>query len=116
MFAQPPLQAHHSLKKKIDATSWGLLFLMTGVLMVLPNTVVPEGAWLILAGAILVGTSIVRYVNKLGTSAVVIALGVLGIIAGISSAAGLKFPFFAAFLVLVGATIVLRSWIAHGEA
>lgn len=89
---------------------------MTGILMVLPAGILPEGAWLILAGGILVVTTIVRYANKLKTSAVITALGVLAIAGGISSAAGLRFPFLAAFLVLVGGSIVLRSWFVHDEA
>ena len=30
--------------KRIDATTWGLLLLMTGILLLLPSHTVPEGA------------------------------------------------------------------------
>jgi hypothetical protein len=107
--------ANHVSAKRIDATTWGLLLLMTGILMLLPRHTVPEGAWLILAGAILLGASAVRYAKKLRVSAFVIALGVLAIAAGGSAIAGVELPLFAAFLVLLGASIMFRSWFVHGE-
>ena len=105
----------HSTAKKIDATAWGLLLLMTGILMLLPRHTVPEGGWLLLAGLILLGASAVRYATHLKVSAFVIALGLLAVAAGASAIAGLDLPLFAAFLVLLGASIVVRSWVARGE-
>ena len=108
--------ADHSTAKKIDSTAWGLLLLMTGVLLLLPSRTVPEGAWLILAGVILLAASAVRYLTRLRVSAFVVALGLLAIAAGGSAIAGLDLPLLAAFLVLLGASIVMRSWFAHPEA
>ncbi len=105
---------HSAHVKKIDATAWGLLLLLTGVLMLLPN--VPEGAWLIMAGAVLLGASALRYAASAHVSLIVVLLGILGVVAGISAIAGVDLPLFAAFLVLVGATIVFRSWFTHKEA
>ena len=110
------LTEHESpFARKLDATTWGLLLLMTGVLMFLPRDIVPDGAWLILAGAILLAANAVRYAKKLPISGFVVALGTLGVLAGFSIIAGVKLPLLAAFLVLVGATIMFRSWFAHGE-
>lgn len=105
----------HAMAKRLDATTWGLLFLMTGALLFMPDNRIPEGLWLILAGAILLGVSAVRYIMKMHVSVLVAGLGILGILAGISSAAGVRFLLFALFLVLIGATITLRSWFAHGD-
>lgn len=101
----------HPVAKKIDATTWGLLLLMTGVLLLLPARTVPEGAWVALAGAILLGASAVRYAMHLRVSAFIVALGSLAIAAGVSTIAGLDLPLFAVFLVLLGASIMLRSWL-----
>lgn len=107
--------ADHSTAKKIDTTTWGLLLLMTGILLLLPSHSVPEGAWLILAGIILLGASAVRYVTRLRVSAFIVALGLLAIAAGASAIAGLDLPLFAVFLVLLGASIMLRSWFVHAS-
>ena len=108
--------ADHSTAKKIDATTWGLLLLMTGILLLLPRNSVPEGAWLLLAGVVLLGASAMRYVTHLRVSAFLVALGLLAVAAGISAMAGMDLPLFAAFLVLLGTSIMLRSWFAHPDA
>ena len=105
----------HATAKKIDATTWGLLLLITGILLLLPSRTVPEAAWLVLAGAILLGASGVRYATHLRVSAFIVALGLLAIAAGISAIAGLDLPLFAAFLVLLGASIILRPWFAPAD-
>lgn len=107
--------ADHSTAKKIDATTWGLLLLLTGILMLLPSHSVPEGAWLILAGMILLGASVVRSMTGLRVSAFIVALGLLAVAAGASAIAGVDVPLFAIFLVLLGASIMLRSWFVHAD-
>ena len=81
----------------------------------LPSHSVPQGAWLLLAGMILLGASVLRYVTRLRVSAFIVALGLLAVVAGISAIAGMDLPLFAAFLVLLGASIMLRSWFAPTE-
>ena len=48
-------------------------------------------------------------------SAFIVALGLLAVVAGISVIAGMDLPLFAVFLVLLGASIMLRSWFSHSE-
>lgn len=108
--------ADHVTAKKIDATTWGLLLLMTGILLLLPSRTVPEGAWLVVAGVILLAASGARYAMHLRVSAFIVALGLLAVAAGVSAIAGMDLPLFAAFLVLLGASIILRPWLAHGDA
>lgn len=106
---------HSAPARRIDATVWGMLMLMTGILLLLPSRGIPDGAWLILAGAILLGASVVRYLTHLRVSAFIIALGLLAVAAGASAVAGVELPLFAIFLVLLGASIMLRSWFTHPE-
>ena len=112
----PEAGADHATAKKIDATTWGLLLLLTGVLLLLPSHSIPEGAWLLLAGMVLLGASVVRYATRLRVSAFIVALGFLAIAAGASAMAGVQLPLFAVFLVLLGASIMLRSWFVHGDS
>ena len=110
------LSDHSPQAKRIDANTWGLLLLLTGILMLLPSRTIPEGAWLILAGAILLGASAVRAAMHLRVSAFLVALALLAVAAGAATIAGIDLPLFAVFLVLLGASIMLRSWFARGEA
>lgn len=107
---------HSPEAKRIDATTWGLLLLMTGILLLLPSHTLPEGAWLILAGGILLVASVVRLTIHLPVSAFIVTLGFLAVAAGISTMAGVNLPLFAIFLVLLGTTVMLRSWFTHREA
>ena len=109
------LSDHSPQAKRIDATTWGLLLLLTGILLLLPSQTIPEGAWLILAGAVLLGASAVRVAMHLRVSAFIVALALLAIAAGAATIAGIDLPLFAIFLVLLGASIMLRSWFAYGE-
>ena len=113
---QAPLSDHSAPAKRIDAMTWGLLLLMTGVLLLLPRHSVPEGAWLIAAGLILIAASGFRYLSHLKVSAFIVALGLLAIAAGVSAMAGVDLPLFAVFLVLLGASLVMRSWFARSES
>ena len=107
---------HSPQAKRIDATTWGLLLLMTGILLLLPSHTLPEGAWLILAGGILLAATAVRMAMRLPASAFITALGFLAVAAGVSAMAGVNLPLFAVFLVLLGVTVMLRSWFTHSEA
>src|SRR5512141_2570383 len=86
---------HTTRARRIDATTWGLLLLITGILLLLPAHTVPEGTWLILAGVILLAASAVRYATHLRVSAFIIALGLLAVAGGVSAIAGLHLPLFA---------------------
>ena len=101
--------------RRIDSTTWGLLLLMTGVLLFAPNAM-PEGTWLVLAGVILLGASVARYAMHLKVSAFIVALALVAVAGGGFTLAGMKVPLFAAFLVLLGASIMFRSWLTHSEA
>ena len=106
----------HSIRaRNIDTTTWGLLLVVTGILMLLPRGTVPEGTWLIVAGSILLVASGVRYATHLHVSAFIVALGMLAVAAGVSAIAGVDLPLFAVFLVLLGGSIILRSWFVHAE-
>lgn len=109
------LSDHSPQAKRIDATTWGLLLLMTGILLLLPSETIPEGAWLILAGGILLAASAVRVLMHLRVSAIILALALLAVAAGASTIAGIDLPLLAIFLVLLGASIMLRSWFERAE-
>jgi hypothetical protein len=110
------LEEHSTRAKTIDATTWGFLLLMTGVLLLLPRQSVPEGMWLLLAGVVLLGASVTRHLSHLRVSAFIVALGLLALAAGVAAMTGVDLPLFAVFLVLLGATIMLRSWLMHTHA
>jgi hypothetical protein len=69
---------------------------------------VPEGTWLIGAGAIILGLILVRSLNGLPISGFWMFLGVLALGSGIASVLGLDIPVFPILVIIAGAGILLK--------
>ena len=98
-----------SLGQRLDAIGWGLFLLMLGGLWLVPEEWgVPEGTWLIGAGVIVLGLTLVRYLNGLQVSGFWLFLGALALGSGLASVLGLDLPVFPILLVIAGAAILAR--------
>jgi hypothetical protein len=108
--------ARHALRpaqekrdKRFEHIAWGLFLIMIGGLWIVPDRMIPEGAWLVGAGAIMLGLNAARYVSGIRMSTFSIVLGVFALAAGISDMAGVELPVLALIVVLCGATIVYHA-------
>ena len=110
VFIDRPVNNAH-LDKRLEDTGWGFFLLLIGTLLLLPNEWVPQGAWLLGAGLIMLGLNCIRYLNGIGTSGLTVGLGVIAVLLGLSAFFGLRPPFFAILLVLIGLSIIVRSLI-----
>lgn len=99
-----------SLTKRLDEIGWALFLIMIGLFWLVPVDVVPEGAWLLGAGLILVGINSVRYAKAIGINGFTTTLGVFALIAGALSVAGVPVPLFPILLVVVGAMMLLKPF------
>ena len=102
------------LDRRLEATAWGLFFIMLGGILFLPSAVVPHGAWLIGAGLIMLGLNAARLSNGIQTSAFSIGLGVVALGAGLADFAGLGLPILPLILVLIGVEIIFKAARGHG--
>jgi hypothetical protein len=100
------------LNKRLEEIGWGLFLFMIGVILLVPNEWVPQGAWLVGAGLIMLGLNGIRYLNGIKVSGFTMILGVLALAGGFSAVLGVKLPLFAIFLLLLGASITLKSLFA----
>lgn len=97
------------LGQRLDAIGWGLFLLMLGGLWLVPQEWgVPEGTWLIGTGVIVLGLSLVRYLNGLKVSGFWLFLGALALGTGLASVLGLDLPVFPVLIIIAGAGILLR--------
>jgi hypothetical protein len=97
------------LGQRLDSLGWGLFLLMLGALWLVPDDWgVPEGTWLIGAGAIILGLILVRSLNGLPISGFWMFLGVLALGSGIASVLGLDIPVFPILVIIAGAGILLK--------
>ena len=96
-----------ALSDKINAIGWALFLVMRGGLLLMPKGKVPESAWLIGAGIILVGVNVVRYLTKIKLCGCTLLVGAILLIAGICGLYGIEFPIFPVLLILAGIGIVV---------
>ena len=96
------------LSKRLEAIGWALFLIMMGGIWLVSNEWVPQGAWLIGAGLIMLGLNVARYLSGIKISGFTIVLGLLALILGVSGFLGAHLPFFSILLILVGAGIVLK--------
>ncbi len=97
-----------ALNKRLEDIGWGLLLLLTGGILLVPARQVPHGTWLIGAGIVLLGLNAVRYRNGIKMSMFSTILGLLALAGGLGEFYGVQLPPFALFLILLGASIILR--------
>jgi hypothetical protein len=99
---------------RLDSIGWGILFLMSGVLLLLPG--VPDGSWLAGVGAILLGLNAVRSLSGLPVDWFAVILGIIALACGAGMIAGVAVPGFALFMVLCGLALVAGQVVRLGRA
>jgi hypothetical protein len=103
------------LDRRLEATAWGLFFIMLGGILVLPSSVLPQGTWLIGAGLIMLGLNAARVYSGIRTSPFSIGLGIAAVVAGLADFAGLGLPILPLILVLIGVEIIFKAARGHGR-
>ncbi len=101
----------HELDRRLDAAGWGLFFLMSGALLLIPG--VPDGTWLAGVGAILIGLSAIRWLTGLAVSWFAVILGVVALASGAGAIAGVSVPGFALLLISCGLAIVAGGFVGQ---
>ena len=92
------------LDSRLETLGWGLFFLMSGVVLLLPK--LPDGSWLTGFGAILLGLSAVRFSTGLPVSRFAVVLGTIAVASGIGTIAGLTVPWLSLLLIPCGLALV----------
>jgi hypothetical protein len=98
-----PKATGQEVERRLDAIGWGLLFLLTGTLLLVE---VPEGAWLAGVGAILLGLSAARVVLGAKASRFIVLLGMVALVIGIGEMAGVDVPGLPLLLILCGVVLI----------
>lgn len=96
--------ARRDIIRRIDAIGWGLLFLMTGVLALVPG--LPDGTWLVGLGILLLGLNAARLRLGIAPEWFTVILGSVALLAGLGEMAGVAIPGFELFLILSGLAII----------
>ncbi len=96
-----------AISDRVDTIGWGLLFVAIGAVSLMPA--MPDGAWLIAAGIVLLGASVVRAWMGLGAYGTTIVVGVVALSAGIFTIAGLTTEVGPLVLIVLGLALVVGA-------
>lgn len=99
-----------SLNKRLETAGWGLLLLWSGALMLLPGDLgMLWHVWLVGAGVILLGASVVGLALRLKPTWGTIVLGVVGLVSGIGGLAGVPIPVIGVGVTVLGLLLVITG-------
>lgn len=101
--------ASKDLGARLDAVGWGLLFVVTGGILLWADA--PDGSWLAAVGAVLLVITLARAALGVGASWFVGVLGVVALIAGIGGMAGIDVPAIALLSILCGAALIVGQFV-----
>ena len=96
------------LDRRLNDIGWGLLFVLTGLVWIVPSPRVPEGTWLFGVAAILIGVNVVRYLKHLAISGFSLVLGFFALLAAFGQLWRVDLPLLAICLVVIGASLVVK--------
>ncbi len=96
------------VRRRIEAAGWGLLLLITGVALLVPDQHLAEVAWLLGVGLVLLGANAVRYLNRIPMGTGNFVLGIVALGAGLAGIAGVALPWLPIILILFGASLLAR--------
>ncbi len=98
----------HASDRLLDNIAWGLLFLMSGVILLVPGIPNPWGVWLAGAGIILLGLNVARYALGMRPKIFWVGVGVIGLVAGVGQFLNLDVPILALGLLLCGVLVLVK--------
>ena len=97
-----------TLNKRLEAMAWGILLIMLGCFMFVPNEIIRGGWWSICVGLLLLGLNGARYFYGLRMSGFTIFLGVASILGGIVDILGWADIDGPLFLIVLGSYLLLK--------
>jgi hypothetical protein len=104
----PEEQEKRSLNKRLENAFWGLFLVMLGCLWLIPDEKLPDDAWLLGAGVILLGLNALRLLNGIRPSGFTMFLGTVGVLLGISGLLGVELPVLPIAIILIGLSLIVR--------
>ena len=92
--------------EKLEKIGWGLFLVMLGAIWLFPDSIVPEGTFMFGVGVILLGLNFVKYSKGYRVNGFTVFLGIVALIAGLSSLLGRSVDIFPLILILWGISII----------
>jgi hypothetical protein len=101
------------LDRRLNDIGWGLLFMLTGLIWMVPPEQAPRGAWLFGVAAVLIGVNVVRYMKHIRMSGFSLLLGFIAVLAALGQIWRADLPLLAICLFLIGASLVAKPLVTR---
>lgn len=101
------------LDHRLSDVGWGLLFMLTGLVWMVPPNQVPEGTWLFGVAAVLIGINVVRYLKHLAMSGFSLVLGFIALLAALGQLWRVDLPLMAICLLIIGASLLVKPFLTR---
>ncbi len=95
------------LSDRVDTVGWGVLFLVVGAVSLTPS--MPDGAWLVAAGLVMLGASAARRWLRLPIRGLTVVVGIVALTAGVFTIAGLTSQVGPLVLIVLGLTLIVGA-------
>ena len=92
---------------RVDTIGWGVLFIAVGLVVLVPS--VPEGAWLVAVGLVMLGSTAVRAVLHLPIHGATVVVGAVALAAGTTWVAGLTTVVGPIALIVLGLSLIVGA-------
>ena len=92
--------------RRIEHATWAIFLMFFGLMFILDEKYIPDGAWMLGIGILLILLNVLRYVQTLPISHFTAALGVLLMILGVGDYASYKVPTGALIVFIIGAFLL----------
>lgn len=89
-------------ERNLGAFGWAAIFIVTGILWLIPERLLPNGIWLMSMGFILLGLNAARYSVGRRWEGCSLTLGVLALAAGVGAFLHVNTPALAITLIVIG--------------
>ncbi len=88
---------------------WALFLILIGAIWLVPKDVIPEGAFFIGVGAILLGLSLAKQLMGLKTDTTAIFLGIIALAIGFRNLLELQVPIIPIIVIILGSFILFTA-------
>jgi len=113
MSAELSTQPHVTSEKRLDAGTWGVFFVWTGISFL---THLPWGVWLLGVGVLVLGAQLARRAIDVRIDGFWLVAGALFLLGGISEIAlfGITFAIIPVLCIVAGVVLLARALTRHG--
>jgi len=96
------------LSHTINGIGWAIFLIITGVLWLLPNRMVPDGSWFIVTGVILLAVNLLKNIIGIRSTSGYF-WGTLLTLFGLMQLIDTKFQFLPIFFISIGALMIISG-------